>query len=332
MLRFNAFLLASVDMHGHNPLIAQVGPKRSFFDESMLKLDSLHPVARKLLEGETCTLSKTVPHLVRGARPSTERSRIPREVCLFRTNLIFDAPVSITSIALWGSVMELRTTTLVLELKGCAAAVQFALDLSGQHTDGNYVRFLSPIGLKSNEEFELFVCDDRLRTDLSAKLDLSRLEIIYFRATSSEIGNIGDTDPFDPMSACDLVNFEFEDDSQTIQANKFVLAAHSTVFKRQFFGNCTEAMTGRVTVTDFSSSSFRIFLSMLLDSRVAYTLLHSPAGVNMVEVWAIADKYCAKDVQNIAAAALLQSATPSNVQEILQACRRYRSAESLGCK
>lgn len=290
----------------------------------MLKLESLHPVARKLLEGETCTLSKTVPRLIRGARPSTETTRIPKEVCLFRTALIFDAPVTITSIALWGSVMELRTTTLVLELKGCTAAVQFALDLSGPQS--NYVRFLSPIGLRSNEEFELFLCDDRLRTDASAKLDLARLEIIHFRATDSETRDIG-SDPLDPMSACDLIEFEFESDSQSIQANKFVLAAHSTVFKRQFFGKCVEAMTGRVTVTDFSSVSFRLFLSMLVDSRVAYTILHAPAGASMVEVWAIADKYCAKDVQSIAEAALLQSVTPENVLEILQACRRYRSAE-----
>lgn len=136
------------------------------------------------------------------------------------------------------------------------------------------------------------------------------------------------TNSLDPTS--DMVSFEFEGDSETIKANKFVLAAHSPVFKRQFFGNCVEAMTGRVAVTDFSSVSFRLFLSMLLDSHVAYTLLHTPADVNMlnmVEVWAIADKYCAKDVRNIAEAALLQSAGPQNVKELLQSCRRYCSAE-----
>ena len=298
----------------------------------MLKLESLDPVARRLLDGETCTLSKTVPQLVRGARPSTESAtRIRREVCIFRTVLLFDAPVTITSIALWGSnLLELRTTTLVLELKGCGAAVQFALDLSGPQT--NHVRFLSPLGLKSYQDFELFLCDDRLRTDTSAKLDLTRLEIVHFRAANSEIPGIpDDTNSLDPTS--DMVSFEFEGDSETIKANKFVLAAHSPVFKRQFFGNCVEAMTGRVAVTDFSSVSFRLFLSMLLDSHVAYTLLHTPADVNMlnmVEVWAIADKYCAKDVRNIAEAALLQSAGPQNVKELLQSCRRYCSAESLG--
>ena len=122
----------------------------------MLKLEALDPVARRLLDGETCTLSKTVPQLVRGARPSTSGTRIRREVCLFRTALVFDAPVTITSIALWGSnLLELRTTTLVLELKGCGAAVQFALDLSGPQT--NHVRFLSPLGLKSYQDFELFL-------------------------------------------------------------------------------------------------------------------------------------------------------------------------------
>lgn len=294
----------------------------------MLKLESLDPVARRLLDGETCTLSKTVPQLVRGARPSTSATRIRREVCIFRTALVFDAPVTITSIALWGSnLLELRTTTLVLELKGCGAAVQFALDLSGPQT--NHVRFLSPLGLKSYQDFELFLCDDRLRTDTSAKLDLTRLEIVHFRAANSEIPGIpDDTNTLDPTS--DMVSFEFEGDSETIKANKFVLAAHSPVFKRQFFGNCVEAMTGRVAVTDFSSVSFRLFLSMLLDSHVAYTLLHTPADVNMlnmVEVWAIADKYCAKDVRNIAEAALLQSAGPQNVKELLQSCRRYCSAE-----
>ena len=313
-----------------HPFFAQAFAKQVAKLPAMLKLESLDPVARKLLDGETCTLSKTVPQLIRGARPSTESAtRIRREVCLFRTALVFDAPVTITSIALWGSnLLELRTTTLVLELKGCAAAVQFALDLSGPQT--NFVRFLSPLGLRSHQNFELFLCDDRLRTDTSAKLDLTRLEIVHFRA-SPEIPGIPDMDHetnLDPTS--DLVSFEFED-SETIKANKFVLAAHSTVFKRQFFGNCVEAITGRVAVTDFSSVSFRLFLSMLLDSQVAYTFLHSADVnlLNMVEVWAIADKYCA-DVRNIAEAVLLQSAGPQNVKELLQGCRRYRSAELLG--
>ena len=44
--------------------------------------------------------------------------------------------------------------------------------------------------------------------------------------------------------AADLVSFEFEDEA-ALEANKFVLAAHSTVFKRQFFGHLAERLGQR---------------------------------------------------------------------------------------
>lgn len=46
---------------------------------AMLQLDSLDPVARRLLRGDACTLSKTVPAQLRGAKPGTERSRVRKE-------------------------------------------------------------------------------------------------------------------------------------------------------------------------------------------------------------------------------------------------------------
>jgi len=167
------------------------------------------------------------------------------------------------------------------------------------------------MGLKS-QEFELFVCDDRLRTEASLRLELTRLELVHL--------------PTPETPADEEVHFEFQD-SPPLAAKKYFLAAHSPVFRALFFGHCVEAMSGRAEIADFGAESFRVFLAML-DSHVAYAMLQRPPeDVDMVEVWAIADKYCTSEVRSMAEAIILQSLEGENLRELLESCRRYQSDE-----
>ena len=99
--------------------------------------------------------------------------------------------------------------------------------------------------------------------------------------------------------AADLVSFEFQDE-ELLEANKFVLAAHSTVFKRQFFGPLKEQS---VRVKDFSREAFEQFLELLVKKRCEKEVSESC----LVELWALADKYCALDVKSIVEQRLLRS-------------------------
>lgn len=115
----------------------------------MLKLDSLHPTARGLLEGSACALSRRVPLAQRGARTA----QCPVSSVLFRTPLSFDRPVTIASIGLWGDPQELRSATLVLELTGLDQLLQLALDL----TERRFARFLMPMEMVSHQRYELYL-------------------------------------------------------------------------------------------------------------------------------------------------------------------------------
>merc|ERR1711988_1209404 len=102
----------------------------------------------------------------------------------------------------------------------------------------------------------------------------------------------------------------FSVEGSEVCANKFLLAARSRVFKALLFGQCEETVSGKVTLEDFSKAAFECFLALLEDSSAdaAYDLIQSSAqGVRMVEVYALADKYCIPSIKNIALTSVLQS-------------------------
>eukprot|EP00746_Dinoflagellata_sp_MGD_P083702 gnl/MRDRNA2_/MRDRNA2_332918_c0_seq1.p1 gnl/MRDRNA2_/MRDRNA2_332918_c0~~gnl/MRDRNA2_/MRDRNA2_332918_c0_seq1.p1 ORF type:complete len:143 (-),score=25.74 gnl/MRDRNA2_/MRDRNA2_332918_c0_seq1:41-469(-) len=109
-----------------------------------------------------------------------------------------------------------------------------------------------------------------------------------------------------------------------------MLAAHSSVFQAQFFGECVEAASSVVTVTEFSFNAFELFLSLVRDtsSDGAYRVIHSASlEVDLVEVYVIADKYCAITARNIVEGAVLHHVTQQNWRGLFERCKRYRTPE-----
>merc|ERR1712113_210678 len=172
----------------------------------------------------------------------------------------------------------------------------------------------------SRDEFGLYVSQPRgssTAADDSFKLD--RLELQYFPADGGP-GVAPDMD--------DIVIFQVGEQSQHLQANKYALAAQSTVFKAQLFGQCVEAAGGVIHIQDFSITSFSFFLSLLTNTSTdnAYHAIHcAPKDVDLVEVCALADKYCAEAVRHIAEASVLQQVNEANIRGLVEQCRKYRA-------
>lgn len=172
--------------------------------------------------------------------------------------------------------------------------------------------FLSPIGIEAKDEYTIWVCADE------KELEFSRLEISYAAVESS------DGDEQDPDC---MVTFHIGGDE--VRANKFILAARSNVFRAQLFGKCEEAATGTVAIEGFSKSAFECFLTLLRDcsSDAACKIVHSRLhDVPLVEVYALADKYCVQNVRSVLQASILHSVTPDNVRNLLEQCRQHQAS------
>merc|ERR1712039_333769 len=82
------------------------------------------------------------------------------------------------------------------------------------------------------------------------------------------------------------------------------------------------------TIQDFSFQAFSCFVSLLdeYSSDGAYHVIHSAStDVDLVEVYAIADKYCTPKAHSILKAAVLQSVSEDNVRELLTRCKKYQA-------
>jgi len=279
----------------------------------MLNHDEVSAECRQLLMGNRVTFTKGSKNP--GPPPDSWIQDQVRGRTYLRTSLKFSGPVNVSGVSLHAdSVHYLAGSSVFLSWDNDAASVQLARaswDPSIRKYDCRNFKFLSPVGLESREEFTMHICGE------SEKADFTRLELLYFGVESSDEVQ-SDTDS--------MVTFQF--DGQSVQANKFMLAARSEVFKGQFFGNCKESTTGVVSIQDFSFQAFRCFLSLLEDysSDGAYHVIHSAsAGVDLVEVYAIADKYCTPKARNILKAAVLQSVSEDNVRDLLTRCKKYQA-------
>lgn len=279
----------------------------------MLRLEALAPQVRELVQGNRCTVKRIT--LMGGPPAGTLLSMQASNQCLLHSPLCFTAPVGITSVRICAQSCGIQPV-VVLAYDSNARVVQLARDLAGQPY-GKVLTFLSPMGLESRSEFTLYVCQHNLGSDQSFALE--RLEIAYFAAHSEPIAD-------GALDADDAVTFEVE--GQSLQANKFILAGRSSVFKAQLFGQCAEAAAGVVHVSDFSFVGFSFFLSLLGNSgpEHAYHMVDcAPPEVDMVEVCALADKYCTVAVRNMAEAGVLQRVDETNARELLEQCRRHRA-------
>jgi len=274
----------------------------------MLKVNELSHEARELF-GNRCRLTRSF-----GPRPQGNlAAAVLGEQHHLYSKLAFTAPVVITSVSIYGPYAQEQLKVALTYDQG-TYAVLMARDLKGNDPYGTTtLTFLSPVGMAPRDDFCLYVssCHD--------SIEFVRLEIAYYASDTS----MGAT-----FDVADLVTFEI--DGRSLKANKFALAAASPKFKAQLFGDCKESTDGVIHIKDSTFKAFEFFLALLVNvsSDQAYQVMHSmPMEVDMVEVYALADYYCATVARSIAEAAVLQRVNQESAVDLLQQCKKRRATQ-----